>query len=320
MSDAGALEARSLTKTFGTRAVVDGVSLRVENAERFVILGPSGSGKTTLLRLLAGLETPDAGSVLCDGRDVTAVPPHRRGIAMVFPHGALFPNLTVRGNLAFTQCAPDAAAAAAQAFGLEALMDRRPAQLSGGERQRVAIARALLASPGALLLDEPLASLDPPSRESVRALVLQVARQRARAVVVVTHDHEEALATADRLAILFDGKIVQCGAPDEVYARPANAAVAKFLGPYPMNLIPSNGVQLGIRPHDVLVNDGATDAEGVVTSSEFSGNAWIARVETGAGEVCVQHGEKMREGERVRLGFPAARIVRFDAKTGEAIE
>ena len=199
-------------------------------------------------------------------------------------------------------------------------MDRRPAQLSGGERQRVAIARALLAAPGALLLDEPLAALDPPARESVRALVLQVARQRGRAVVAVTHDHEEALSTADRLAILFDGRIVQCGAPDEVYARPASVAVAKFLGPNPMNLIPQGGVQLGIRPQDVQINDGATDAEGVVTSSEFSGNAWIARIQTGAGEVCVQHGEKMREGERVRLAFPAARVRRFDAATGEAIE
>lgn len=294
--------------------------LRVDNAERFVILGPSGAGKTTLLRTLGGLEFPDSGTVLVDGRDVTREPAHRRGLALVFAHGALFPNMSVRENLAFARASAAAVDASLRAFALEPLADRRPAGLSGGERQRAAIARALLADPRALLLDEPLAQLDPPSREEIRALLLQIARRQERAVVIVTHDHEEALSTADRLAILIDGRIVQCDTPQAVYEKPVSATVAKFLGPNPMNVIPLNGAQIGIRPHDVRVNDGASDLEGTVSGCEFVGSTWLARIETRAGEVLVQHAQAMQEGERVRLGFPPERVRRFDPVTGDSIE
>jgi ABC-type sugar transport system ATPase subunit len=317
----GALAAQSLTKTFGHRTVLHGISLRVDDAERFVILGPSGAGKSTLLRALSGLEEPDSGSILVGGRDVTHEPPHRRGLALVFAHGALFPNMTVRENLAFAGRASAADVEASIAsFALESLAQRRPAKLSGGERQRVAIARALLADPRALLLDEPLAQLDPPSREAIRMLLLQIARRHNRAVVIVTHDHEEALSTADRLAILIDGRIVQCDTPQAVYEKPASATVAKFLGPYPMNIIPSAGADIGIRPQDVRLNNSASDLEGTVSGCEFVGSAWIARIETRAGEVLVQHAEPMQEGERVRLGFPPERVRRFDPVTGDSIE
>lgn len=321
MTQTGAVAAQSLSKSFGDRTVVDRVTLRVDNAERFVILGPSGAGKTTLLRLLAGLEAPDAGRVFVAGTDVTATAPHRRGLALVFPHGALFPNMTVRENLAFAR--PASAAALddlVEAFALVPLLDRPPAKLSGGERQRAAIARALLADPHALLLDEPLAQLDPSSRDALRSLLLQIARVRGRALVVVTHDHEEALSTADRLAILIDGRIVQCDTPQNVYERPASVAVAKFLGPYPMNVVTSEGACIGIRPQDVRVNDGANDLDGIVRACDFVGTAWIARVQTRAGDVLVQHAQSMQTGQSVRLGFPPGKVRRFDPVSGESIE
>lgn len=320
MSNAGALAAQSLTKTFGHRTVLHGITLRVDDAERFVILGPSGAGKSTLLRTLSGLEYPDSGAVLVDGRNVTREPAHRRGLALVFAHGALFPNMTVRENLAFARASAADVDTSIRAFALEPLAERRPASLSGGERQRAAIARALLANPRALLLDEPLAQLDPPSREEIRALLLQIARRQGRAVVIVTHDHEEALCTADRLAILIDGRIVQCDTPQAVYENPVSATVAKFLGPCPMNVIPFGGAQIGIRPQDVVVNNGASDLEGTVSGCEFVGSAWLARIETRAGEVLVQHAQAMQEGERVRLGFPPERVRRFDPVTGDSIE
>lgn len=321
MNSAGALSAHDLSKCFAGVRAVDRVTLRVDDAERFLILGPSGAGKTTLLRLLAGLDAPQSGRVFAGGRDVTNEPAHRRGLAMVFPHGALLPGMSVLENLSFVHRGTRAQLNdCVEAFGLRALTARRPATLSGGERQRAALARALLAEPHALLLDEPLALLDPPGREAVRALLLEITRRRERAVLIVTHDHEEALATADRLAIMIGGQIVQCDTPEKIYERPASAAVAKFLGPFPMNVIATEGVHIGIRPQHVRVNNGAADLEGIVSRSEFAGGSWIARVQTRAGEVLVQHPSAMPQGERVRLAFPPENVRNFDPRTGDALE
>ena len=319
-----ALAAHDLTKTFAALPVLDAVTLHVQDGERFVILGPSGAGKTTLLRLLAGIESADRGRVSVGGKDVTAEPAHRRRLAMVHPHGALFAHLTVRQNLAFPLANAGLTRAAAtqridealDRFGLSAFAARRPAEISSGERQRAAIARAMLSDPAALLLDEPLAQLDPPGRESVR----EILRGVRQAIIVVTHDHEEALSTADRLAILIGGRIAQSGTPQEVYDRPASVAVAKFLGPMQMNVLPSNGLQIGVRPQDVRVATGPADFEGIATASAYAGNGWFVRVQTGAGEIVVQHGAPLKSGERVHLALLKGRIRRFDPVSGVCVD
>lgn len=330
-----ALEALGLSKAFGSQAVLQDVSLRVQNAERFVILGPTAAGKTTLLRVLAGLEYPDAGAIHVGGRDVTRVAPEHRSLGLVFQSGALFAHLSAFENLAFPLRLRSRNAAAVRervhaisnAFGIEGLLERSIGGLSGGERQRLAIARALLGDPELLLLDEPLAQLDPASRAAVREELLAVPRAAGCAVLLVTHDHEEALSCADRLAILIDGRIVQCDTPAAIYRTPATAGVARFLGPFPMNvfgdadqLLGCGAVTIGIRPHDIRINNGAADLEGVIQTCEFAGSDWIAHVDTPVGILRVRTaGGKPAPGDRVRLHLDREKIRRFDPSSGAAL-
>jgi multiple sugar transport system ATP-binding protein len=242
-----------LSKTFPTPegsplvAVAD-VSLALEGAELLALVGPSGCGKTTLLRLIAGLETPDAGTIQFDGADVTTRPPRERDVAMVFQSHALFPHLSAFDNLALGLTVRRVARAeiasrvreTADWLGVTHCLDRRPAALSGGERQRIALGRALVRRPRLLLLDEPFASLDEPLRCQLRA---ELARLRARlelTVVHVTHDQAEALALGDRVAVLRKGRLQQTGMPREIHDAPANAFVAGFIGTPPMNLLHGN--------------------------------------------------------------------------------
>lgn len=221
------------------------LSLRIGSGELFVLVGPSGSGKTTLLRLLAGLERPTAGRLELAGQNVTDVPAHRRGVAMVFQQEALFPHLTVRENLAFGRTGRQARgesvesrlAEVARPLRIEALLDRRCEQLSGGERRRVAIGRALVARPQTLLLDEPLANLDVSLRDDLMAELVGVHRRLGCTTVWVTHDPTEALTVADRLGVLIAGELQQTGRPREVYDHPASVPVAESLGRPPINLI-----------------------------------------------------------------------------------
>lgn len=229
----------------GHDAVRD-LSLSVAAGECVVLAGPSGSGKSSLLRAVAGLAPVHTGAIRIGGRDVTALPPGERDVAMVFQGYALFPHLTVRENLAFGLRARGAARAsigpavqkAAEALELAPLLDRLPRQMSGGERQRVALARALLRQPQAFLLDEPLSSLDAPLRARARAEILRLHRQLESATVYVTHDQAEALAVADRVGLLREGWLEQLGPPQELYSRPRNVFVARFLGNPGMNLLP----------------------------------------------------------------------------------
>ena len=233
---------RSVTKHFGERfdavTAVDGVSLDVGRGEFFALLGPSGCGKTTLLRMISGLEAVNEGAIFIDGEDVTAVPPHRRPVNLVFQQYALFPHLTVAENVAFglrykglARSAQAARVAEALALvrlsGLEA---RRPDQLSGGQKQRVALARALALEPRVLLLDEPLAALDRKLRKEVQVELKGLQRALGITFVFVTHDQEEALAMSDRLAVMNAGRVEQVGSAAEVFERPATAFVADFLG------------------------------------------------------------------------------------------
>ncbi len=228
----------AIAKRFGAVAAVDEVTLGVAEGEFFALLGPSGCGKTTLLRLIAGFERPDTGRVLLDGRDITAIPPNRRPVNMMFQSYALFPHMSVSGNVSYGlemegMKGPERSRRVAEALDLVRLGDlakRRPDQLSGGQRQRVALARALIKRPRALLLDEPLAALDKKLRGEMQVELKRLQHETGIAFLVVTHDQEEALAMADRIALMQDGRVAQMDSPRALYERPANRFVAGFIG------------------------------------------------------------------------------------------
>jgi sulfate/thiosulfate transport system ATP-binding protein len=236
------IDIRSVTKRFGAFTAVSDVSLHVARGELLALLGPSGSGKTTLLRILAGLEAPDLGTVECDGEDLTLVDPADRKVGFVFQHYALFGHMSVFENVAFglrvmpKRTRPTEADITARVMRLLELVriaplkDRRPSEVSGGQRQRVALARALAIEPKILLLDEPFGALDAQVRKELRRWLRTLHDELHVTSVFVTHDQEEALAVADRVAVLTGGELAQIGRPDEVYARPANARVYEFLG------------------------------------------------------------------------------------------
>ena len=237
------LEISGVSKSFGRFPALNDVSLQAHDKEFLALLGPSGSGKTTLLRVLAGLERPDAGEVRFDGEDFLSIPVRRRKVGMVFQHYALFRHMTVAQNIAFgltvrpraerpsRSAVADRVADLLSLVQLEGLATRFPAQLSGGQRQRVALARALAIEPKMLLLDEPFGALDAQVRRELRRWLREVHDRAGVTTVFVTHDQEEALDLADRVAILKEGKLIQLGAPNEVYENPADPFVYDFLGP-----------------------------------------------------------------------------------------
>jgi putrescine transport system ATP-binding protein len=227
-----------VTKRFGEVVAVDGLTLDIFPGEFFCLLGPSGCGKTTLMRMLAGFEAPDAGRVLLAGQDLAGVPPHRRPVNMMFQSYALFPHLTVEGNVGFglkQERLPKAeirerVAEMLRLVQLERFGARRPDQLSGGQRQRVALARALAKRPKVLLLDEPLAALDRKLREETQFELMEIQARLGTTFLVVTHDQGEAMAMSDRIAVMDAGRIVQTGTPAEIYETPASRFVAGFVG------------------------------------------------------------------------------------------
>ena len=232
------VQIETLSKGFGATPVFTDIALEIAKGEVCALVGPSGCGKTTLLRVIAGLETPDRGRITIAGRDVLPLPPHQRGIAMVFQNYALFPNMTVEENIAFGlqqqgKRGVDLAARVAAMIDLMELGPRakaRPAALSGGQKQRVALARALALEPQLLLLDEPLSALDAQIRKRLQEEFKRLQAGIGFTAVFVTHDQEEALVLGDRVAVMQQGRIVQSGAPHEVYGAPSNRAVASFIG------------------------------------------------------------------------------------------
>jgi ABC-type Fe3+/spermidine/putrescine transport system ATPase subunit len=234
----GALALNGVTRRFGEFTAVDNLSFEVKPGELLALVGASGSGKTTTLRIAAGYEVADAGTVALGGRDITRVPPERRGFGMVFQHYALFPHMPVEQNVAFGLEARGAnkidrlvkARAALAAVGLEGAGGRAIQSLSGGEQQRVALARALVIEPRALLLDEPLSNLDPTLRQAMRDDLRAMLRRVGVPALFVTHDQEDAFAIADRIALLRRGKLLQAGTPEELYNAPISREVAAFIG------------------------------------------------------------------------------------------
>jgi putrescine transport system ATP-binding protein len=308
-----------LAKRFGEVIAVDHVSLDVGANECLALLGPSGCGKTTLLRLMAGLEIPDAGIITIDGADMTRAPPYRRPVNMMFQSYALFPHMTVAGNVAFglqqdglppgeVDTRVKEALAAVE---MEGLGPRKPHQLSGGQRQRVALARCIAKRPKALLLDEPMAALDKHLRERTQLELLALRRRLGISFVVVTHDQDEAMAMADRIAVMDKGRILQVDTPRALYEQPATQAVARFFGD--INLWPSG---LAVRPERIGLSRSPGEMEGVIADIIYRGTATTYLVRTAELVVRVLRqnvgeGPDFQKGEKVFLAWPseAARVL-----------
>jgi thiamine transport system ATP-binding protein len=310
-----ALRVESVAVAFDSVPALAGVDLELEEGERLAVLGPSGSGKSTLLRVIAGLQRPDAGSVVLAGRDVTHEPAHRRGVGLMFQDGVLFPHRDVEGNVSFGLRMAGVAPAEREArvrevltlVGLEGYEHRSVATLSGGERQRVALARTLAPDPALLLLDEPLGSLDRPLRERLLDELDALFELLGRSVVVVTHDVGEAFALADRVAVVRAGRVVQVAAPDELWARPADAWTARFLGLG--NVREGDGQAVVIRPEAVRVRSG----EGAtILAAERRGSLVRLRLRRDDGEELESVTTELdhpRPGERVAVEIDPAGVV-----------
>jgi multiple sugar transport system ATP-binding protein len=289
----GALELKSVTKSFGDVDVIKGVDLEVQEGEFCVFVGPSGCGKSTLLRIIAGLEDATGGDILLDGRRVNDVAPAKRELAMVFQSYALYPHLTVRDNmgLALKQAGKSKAeivAAADKAAGmlsLGPLMERRPSELSGGQRQRVAIGRAIVRTPKLFLFDEPLSNLDAALRVATRIEIARLHRELGATMIYVTHDQVEAMTLANRIVVLRAGRVEQVGAPMELYNDPANTFVAGFIGSPQMNFLKSaalgqQGETTGVRPEHLAISRSAGAIEGRVSHVEKLGGETLVYVRT----------------------------------------
>ena len=296
------LSIRSVVKRFGRATALHGISLEIERGELVCFLGPSGCGKTTLLRIIAGLEQANEGAVVLEGRDLSSVPARRRDFGIVFQSYSLFPNMTARRNIGYgLECRQRPRAEIAERADtmlrlvrLADHADKIPSQLSGGQQQRVALARALAIDPALLLLDEPLSALDAKVREELQVEIRALQRRLGVTTIMVTHDQEEALAMADKVVVMRDGRIEQVGTPGELYRRPATPFTAAFIGR--MNMLrstphgaagrsfagreiraePGVGTTLGIRPEDILLchpdEAGENRLAGTVRDSVYLGS------------------------------------------------
>jgi ABC-type Fe3+/spermidine/putrescine transport system ATPase subunit len=298
------LSLRRVSKNFATQRAVADVSLEIPRGAFFSLLGPSGCGKTTILRMVAGFETPTTGEVWLNGARIDRLPPFQRNVNTVFQSYALFPHLTVQGNVEFGLRRKGVAEAAQrvqqvlQQVRLEAKASRRPSELSGGERQRVALARAIVLQPDVLLLDEPLSALDPQLRKQVRTELRDLQRRVGVTFLFVTHDQEEALSMSDQIAVMNAGALEQVGTPREIYERPRTRFVADFLGA--MNWI--DGV--GVRPEAVSITQHVNNPgrKAVVTGVTYLGSFCHIAMTLESGEAIaaqVPAGSALQEGQAV---------------------
>ncbi len=342
------LTLNSVGKSFDGQPVIDRFDLTVADGEFLVLLGPSGCGKSTLLRMIAGLEVVSEGDILIDSRNVVNLPPRERDVAMVFQNYALYPHMTVFDNIAFPlkmkrlkkEDVRLKVEEAADLLGLTDMLSRKPKTLSGGQRQRVALGRALVRKPKLFLFDEPLSNLDAKLRVSMRAEILKVMRSHKATVVYVTHDQEEALTMGDRIAVLHDRIIQQIGTPEEIYGKPANVYVARFIGTPRMNILEAHinddsevelageivipGIRLatavqagkftvGFRPDECYIsNVGGIPI--TVESSQYLGNSRYIHGKFEDEEIIVRvdPSRDISPGNSIRVGLKASCVHFFD--------
>jgi multiple sugar transport system ATP-binding protein len=323
-SSAAGLELRQLCREVGDRRLLDRLDLQVAPGECVALLGPSGCGKSTTLRLVAGLDPASGGQVLLDGVDLTRRSPGERQVAMVFQSYALYPHLSVEGNLDLGLKVRGMAPrerqqridATLELLQLGELRQRRPAQLSGGQRQRVALARALLRQPRIVLLDEPMSNLDAQLREDLRPELRRLLCGREQPVIYVTHDQQEAVGMADRIALLDAGRLQQVGSPRELYTNPANRFVASFLGRPAINLLAIEpGRQLGLRPEHIhLADDGAVAAR--LLRREWWGHQQLLWLQTQWGALRVLTAPEAPTPPEPRLSWRRQHELWFDPDSG----
>lgn len=349
----GTIELKNVDKSFGSVDVIKGVNLIAEDGEFVVFVGPSGCGKSTLLRLISGLEETDGGTIHIDGKDVTNVDPYDRNLSMVFQSYALYPHMSVYGNIAFalrTARVPKPeidrkVREAAETLKLTSYLDRRPRDLSGGQRQRVAIGRAIVRNPKGFLFDEPLSNLDAALRTQTRMEIANLHKELGSTMIYVTHDQIEAMTLADKIVVLKDGQVMQIGSPKELYARPNSTFVAQFIGSPKMNLLANGSYDgqamqfdenvkirigaiegrptvLGIRPEDITLCDPeVSELRARVALYEFHGADNNVFVDVpGLGNLNIRANGKLdlRDGQSVGLKVNTSQIHYFD-ETGARV-
>ncbi|MBN1882286.1 MAG: ABC transporter ATP-binding protein [Deltaproteobacteria bacterium] len=343
------LSLQNISRRFGEIVALDDISLNLERERITAVLGPSGCGKSTLLRIAAGLEVPDTGSVFLDDRDITHLPPRERNVAMVFQDFALYPHMTVEKNLTFgltvrgtpRREAKKKAYEAAELLGITDLLGRKPGKLSGGQQQRVALGRAIVKDPAIFLMDEPLSNIDAQLRGRMRTEIASLMRDVKGTLLYVTHDQVEAMTIADTLAVIENGRLLMAAPPREVYDRPADLFVARFVGTPSMNIIEPkeplyrdlagllakkaaspNGSILGFRPEALSItpeDDTLSVAlEARVVFVEEMGHENHLTVEISGSRLVIREERRSPSpGETVTVFFDAGRMHRFDADTGK---
>jgi multiple sugar transport system ATP-binding protein len=327
----GQISLQGVRKSFGPVNIIKGADLDIEDGSFVVFVGPSGCGKTTLLRLIAGLEDVTGGQILIDGQNVVDVPPAKRGLSMVFQSYALYPHMSVRGNIAFglkmaglpREEIDRKVDAAAATLNLTPYLERKPRDLSGGQRQRVAIGRAIVREPKAFLFDEPLSNLDAALRVQMRLEVTRLQKQLATTAIYVTHDQVEAMTMADKIVVLNAGAIEQYGSPLDLYERPANLFVAGFIGSPKMNFVTGDAARqlgaatIGVRPEHLRIDGEGKGWPGTVNVAEHLGSDTFLYVDAGPlGMLTVRGiGEvRLAAGDKVSLTPDPVRVHRFDDK------
>ena len=359
MQTAKSVVFEGVAKRFGAVTAVDRVDIDVKPGQFVTLLGPSGCGKSTTLNMIAGLEQPSEGRILIGGRDVTNLPPSERDIAMVFQSYALYPHLSVFENIAFPLRARrrrtaepelrERVAQVAAALGLDTLLGRLPREISGGQRQRVALGRAMVRTPNVYLLDEPLSNLDQQLRVQMRSELKDIHQRLGATMIYVTHDQGEAMTLSDTIVVMSGGRVEQLGSPRELYDRPANVFVARFLGEPGMNLFEgriddgalraegvaiaadrvggagrSGGLIAGIRPEDLVeVEPDKASIRGTVRTIEFLGSRMLLRIDVGAAIVTAFMPLGSQFSPRQPVGLAPAsgdRVRWFAAETGGAID
>ncbi|HEX5246795.1 MAG TPA: ATP-binding cassette domain-containing protein [Gaiellaceae bacterium] len=328
-----------VTKRFDDATAVDDLNLEVADGEFLVLVGPSGCGKTTALRMLAGLEETSDGRILIGDRVVNNVAPGARDVAMVFQSYALYPHMTVYDNLAFSlrnQKQPKAeierrVSNAADVLELGEYLKRKPKQLSGGQRQRVALGRAIVREPAAFLMDEPLSNLDAALRVQTRAEILKLQQRLGTTTIYVTHDQVEAMTMGDRIAVMSRGVLQQIGSPEELYTRPANTFVAKFIGSPSMNLLPSAALGLGgvgqlagFRPEHVQLGNsraGTVQYDATVEVVEYLGDEQLAHARLGEHDILVKLPvePRLEAGRQETFSVPLHKVLLFDEQSTRAV-